>query len=58
MSGGVGWMPLGRGHKGRGVLENRVNQTNVRSCRQDSPETVPKGLNVDAEYIISVRKKS
>lgn len=39
-------------------LEKRLNQTNVRIFLEENPETVPKGLNVDSEYIISVRKKS
>lgn len=39
-------------------LEKRLNQTNVRTFLEENPETVPKGLNVDSEYIISVRKKS
>ncbi len=38
-------------------LEKRLNQTNVRTFLEENPETVPKGLNVDSEYIISVRKK-
>ena len=38
-------------------LETRLNQTNVRTFLEENPETVPKGLNVDSEYIISVRKK-
>ena len=32
-------------------LEKRLNQTNVRTFLEDNPETVPKGLNVDSEYI-------
>ena len=39
-------------------LEKRLNQTNVRTFLEENPETIPKGLNVDSEYIISVRKKS
>jgi hypothetical protein len=39
-------------------LEKRLNQTNVRTFLEENPEAVPKGLNVDSEYIISVRKKS
>ena len=39
-------------------LEKRLNQTNVRTFLEENPDTVPKGLNVDSEYIISVRKKS
>ena len=38
-------------------LEKRLNQTNVKTFLEENPETVPKGLNVDSEYIISVRKK-
>ena len=39
-------------------LEKRLNQTNVRTFLEENPDTIPKGLNVDSEYIISVRKKS
>jgi hypothetical protein len=39
-------------------LEKRLNQTNVRSFLEENPELVPQGLNVDSEYVISVRKKS
>jgi phage host-nuclease inhibitor protein Gam len=39
-------------------LEKRLNQTNVRSFLEENPDLVPKGLNVDSEYVISVRKKS
>ena len=38
-------------------LVNRLNQTNVKNFLEENPETVPMGLNVDSEYIISVRKK-
>ena len=37
-------------------LEKRLNQTNVKTFLEENPETVPMGLNVDSEYIISVRK--
>ena len=33
-------------------LEKRLNQTNVKTFLEENPETVPKGLNVDSEYII------
>ena len=36
-------------------LEKRLNQTNVKTFLEENPETVPMGLNVDSEYIISVR---
>tara|TARA_R100001369_G_scaffold6228_3_gene16785 strand:- start:5315 stop:5713 length:399 start_codon:yes stop_codon:yes gene_type:complete len=38
-------------------LEKRLNQTTVKTFLEENPETVPMGLNVDSEYIISVRKK-
>ena len=38
-------------------LEKRLNQTSVKTFLEENPETVPMGLNVDSEYIISVRKK-
>jgi alpha-galactosidase/6-phospho-beta-glucosidase family protein len=38
-------------------LEKRLNQTNVKTFLEENPETVPMGLNVYSEYIISVRKK-
>ena len=38
-------------------LEKRLNQTAVKDFLEENPETVPPGLNVDSEYMISVRKK-
>jgi len=38
-------------------MEKRLNQTNVRTFLEENPDLVPKGLNVDSEYVISVRKK-
>jgi len=38
-------------------LEKRLNQGNVKQFLEENPEAVPKGLNVDSEYLISVRKK-
>jgi hypothetical protein len=38
-------------------LEKRLNQTAVKEFLEENPETVPPGLNVDSEYMISVRKK-
>jgi hypothetical protein len=39
-------------------FEKRLNQTCVRQFLEENPDTVPKGLNTDSEYVISVRKKS
>ena len=38
-------------------FEKRLNQTHVRQFIEENPDLVPAGLNVDAEYNISVRKK-
>jgi hypothetical protein len=38
-------------------FEKRLNQTNVKQFLEENPDVVPKGLNVDSEYTISVRKK-
>tara|TARA_R100000541_G_scaffold14678_1_gene24043 strand:- start:1873 stop:2262 length:390 start_codon:yes stop_codon:yes gene_type:complete len=38
-------------------FEKRLNQTNVRQFIEENPDLLPAGLNVDSEYVISVRKK-
>ncbi len=38
-------------------FDKRLNQTNVKQYLEENPEKVPKGLQVDSEYVISVRKK-
>ena len=38
-------------------FEKRLNQTVVKTFLEENPDIVPKGLNVDSEYVISVRKK-
>ena len=40
------------------LLDKRLNQSNMRQFLEENPDIVPKGLNVDSEYIVSVRKKS
>jgi hypothetical protein len=37
--------------------EKRLNQANVRQFLEENPNLLPKGLNVDSEYTITVRKK-
>ena len=34
-----------------------LNQTNVKQFLEENPDVMPKGLNVDTEHVISVRKK-
>lgn len=38
-------------------FDKRLNQGNVKQFLEDNPDLLPKGLNCDSEYIISVRKK-
>ena len=38
-------------------FEKRLNQTHVRQFLEENPDQMPLGLNVDSEYVISVRKK-
>jgi ATP-dependent Lon protease len=38
-------------------FEKRLHQTNVKQFLEDNPDLLPAGLNVDSEYVISVRKK-
>jgi len=38
-------------------FEKRLNQTSVKQFLEENPDLVPMGLNVDSEYMISVRRK-
>jgi hypothetical protein len=38
-------------------FDKRLNQSNVKQFLEENPDVMPKGLNADSEYIISVRKK-
>lgn len=38
-------------------FDKRLNQNNVKQFLDENPDLVPKGLNVDSEYAIAVRKK-
>jgi hypothetical protein len=37
--------------------EKRLNQTAVKQFLEENPNLMPPGLNVDSEYMVSVRKK-
>ena len=39
------------------LLDKRLNQTNLKQFLEENPDVLPKGLNVDNEYVISGRKK-
>jgi len=38
------------------LLEKRLSQVAVKQYLEENPESLPAGLNVDSEYVISVRK--
>tara|TARA_Y100001973_G_C5142108_1_gene303486 strand:+ start:342 stop:743 length:402 start_codon:yes stop_codon:yes gene_type:complete len=38
------------------LLEKRLHQTNMKQYLEDNPDLLPKGLNVDSEYTLSIRK--
>jgi hypothetical protein len=38
-------------------FDKRLNQGNVRQFLEENPDLVPRGLNVDSEYAVAVRKK-
>ena len=38
------------------LFEKRLHQTNVKQFLEENPDLQPAGLNVDSEYVISVRK--
>lgn len=37
--------------------EKRLNQTAVKQFLEENPDVLPPGLNVDSEYVVTVRKK-
>jgi hypothetical protein len=39
-------------------FDKRLNQTNVKQFLEENPELAPMGLQVDSEYVISVRKNN
>lgn len=39
------------------LLEKRIHQTNMKTFLEENPDAFPKGLNVDQEYTITVRRK-
>lgn len=41
-----------------GLLEKRIHQGNMKEFLQENPNLMPKGLNVDNRYDITVRRAS
>jgi hypothetical protein len=44
-------------HRAPELFDKRLNQSNMKQFLEENPELVPKGLNVDSEYVITVRRK-
>ena len=44
-------------HEAPELLDKRLNQKNMKDFLEENPDLVPKGLNVDSEYVVSVRRK-
>jgi len=44
-------------HEEPSLLDKRINQKHMREFLEDNPDLLPKGLNSNSTYIISVRKK-
>jgi len=45
-----------RDHDAVELLEQRIQQTNMRQFLTENPGLVPEGLNVDSRYAITVRR--
>ena len=43
-------------HDAFGVLFKAINQTNMKQFLEDNPDVLPKGLNVESEYSVVVRR--
>ena len=44
-------------HNVQEFFAKSLNQTNVKQFIEENPDLMPKGLNIDNEYVVSVRKK-
>ena len=43
-------------HSAFGLLEKRIQQTNMKEFLSENPDILPMGLNVESEYTVSVRR--
>lgn len=44
-------------HKVPEFFQKSLNQSNVKQFLEENPSLRPKGLNIDSEYVVSVRKR-
>jgi len=45
-------------HKMPDLLEKRVSQSNMKQLLEENPDLMPKGMNIDSKYSITVRRSS
>jgi len=43
-------------HSAFGLLEKRLHQTNMKDFLAENPDVYPKGMNVESEYTVVVRR--
>ena len=43
-------------HDAFGILFKAINQTNMKQFLEDNPDVLPKGLNVESEFTVVVRR--
>jgi hypothetical protein len=39
------------------LLEKRIHQGNMKEFLEENPDLLPPGLNVDSEYVLTIRRK-
>jgi hypothetical protein len=45
-------------HKMPDLLEKRVSQSNMKQLLEENPDLMPKGMNIDSKYSITVRRSN
>ena len=45
-------------HKMPDLLEKRVSQTNMKQLLEENPDLMPKGMNIDSRYAVTIRRSS
>jgi len=43
-------------HKMPDLLEKRVSQTNMKQLLEENPDLMPKGMNIDSRYAVTIRR--
>jgi hypothetical protein len=45
-------------HKMPDLLEKRVSQTNMKQLLEENPDLMPKGMNIDSRYAVTIRRST